>query len=316
MDNLNTNQANNVGRPDFTPNGVAGTWVPVDNQTLPFTVGGDINKPVQGPDGSFYCIGSGATQMGPVASNQYNAIPTPSQQIQLTPIVQPIALVPFASQNQPLLQYDPNQRLPEQPMAPVATNSYKTKAYYGLNIIMTVFALAVLAALIVFNSIKVGVDLVGVKAIDSITDVLSLFNIGQGAGVYSNEFLVFIFSGKFSSGLEENMLQSILAVLVPLLLAVAGVLAVFLTIKYIVKLIQNKAPSGFSVTAFIGLIAIVAVIVIQFVTGDEGKLLYKGVDIGAYIVAGMYLLLFIIPLFTKRSVERTRDTSNGSYRHN
>src|SRR5690554_6539580 len=84
-----------------------GKWVPVDPNALGFTVSGAMNQPVQGPDGAYYCISNSQPEFNSIQSNQNNAFPTPSSFVQLPPIVQPISLVPYASQNQPLLQYDP-----------------------------------------------------------------------------------------------------------------------------------------------------------------------------------------------------------------
>ncbi len=47
-------------------------------------------------------------QYGPM-SNGVNPAAAPSRFIQLTPIVQPIAMVPYSTQNQPLLMYDNRQ---------------------------------------------------------------------------------------------------------------------------------------------------------------------------------------------------------------
>ena len=120
------------------PGEEAGRWVPVDRNALGFDVpplpGG---QPVQGPDGSIYCVGNSQSQLQPVMSNAMNAVPTPSSIVQMPPIVQPIALVPYTSQNQPLLQYDPYSRPvdpPPQPKAPV----YIRKPYTGLSLVLTV----------------------------------------------------------------------------------------------------------------------------------------------------------------------------------
>lgn len=90
------------------PQAQNGRWVPIDAPATGLPSGVIPGQPIQGPDGLIYCYGAGATEYNPLMSNGLRPIATPSNIIQLPPIVQPIAMVPYTTMNQPLLQYNPN----------------------------------------------------------------------------------------------------------------------------------------------------------------------------------------------------------------
>lgn len=90
------------------PQAQNGRWVPIDAPACGLPSGVAPGQPIQGADGLIYCYGAGATEFNPLSSNGVRPIATPSDIIQLPPIVQPIAMVPYTTMNQPLLQYNPN----------------------------------------------------------------------------------------------------------------------------------------------------------------------------------------------------------------
>lgn len=290
MDNTNNNFQNmNCGLPQVgSPNGQDGTWVPVDASTLPFTVGGNANQPMQGPDGSYYCISSAAPSFGPISANQYNAIPTPSQNIQLPAIVQPIALVPYASQNQPMLQYNPYYQ-PEIPMGNAGDPVYKAKPYAALSVFLILLAVASIAVAALLSCLK---SVSNITGLDAILSLAQKFNLGTFTSSYFYE----VFEPLSA---KPEMLIKIAIWAIPVIFALLIVFALILTIKYLAKLGTRKSPRSFSVLAFLGLILSAANIVL-FMMSDVilGHTLTVG--IGMYIIAGAYLLLFILPFFAKK----------------
>ncbi len=295
MDNLNmNNNAANQGRPG-TFNGQEGTWVPVDSSAVPFSVSQDINNPTMAPDGSYYYAEGGNMNnggFGQIAANYNNAIPTPSQIVQLPPIVQPIALVPYASQNQPLLQYDPNERpaIEVTPTEPV----YRAKPYAGLSVITIVFALLVCAAAVLINAIKA---VKGVTAIDSVFGIASLFGLGNLTSGYYENVLSVVFAGGFSAGFSADMTAALFAFLIPVFYALALIFAVILVIYYLAKLAKKSNPAGFNVLAFIGFLFTAANVAIMFISDAIDY------EIGAFVIAGAFLLVWILPLFAKKNAQ-------------
>lgn len=288
MDNTNNNfQASNNGMPLGSPDGQEGTWVPVDASTLPFTVGGNPNQPIMGPDGSFYCIGQSAPSYGQIDANQYNAIPTPSQIVQLPPIVQPIALVPYASQNQPLVQYNPNYQ-PEIPLGNENDPVYRPKPYAGLNVLLLIFAILSIAAMYIFASLSAVSKMTGLDTVLGVVEKL-------GFGVFNSNYLEII--NRFAD--NEGILIKIIVWAIPAIFTVLTVFGFVLIIKYLVRLGGKKSPRGFSVIAFIGLIFAVLNLVV-FLMSDMILGYTIKPEIGIYVITGCYFLLFILPFFAKK----------------
>lgn len=289
MDNNSSNYQNvNNGAQMPSPNGQEGTWVPVDAGSLPFTVGGEPNKPVMGPDGSYYYIGQSLPNYAPIAANQYNAIPTPSAQIQMPAIVQPIALVPYASQNQPLVQYNPSYQ-PEIPLGNASDPVYKAKPYSLISVLLVLFAVVAAVAMSLLTCMVAGGNITG---LDAILSYLQKFGVGGFDTVY--------YANVFQTHAESaDMMTKILVWAIPAIYALLFVFAVVLVIKYLGKLGTRKSPRCFSVIAFIGLILSALILVLEIMGGGLVKFAISA-GIGMYIVCGMYLLLFIFPFFAKR----------------
>ena len=152
------NDSNNNTRRGVV-NGQTGTWVPVETGRVPDNISTDPNKPSVGADNSYYFATPFASNAPdpynpygyqqpyggprPISANMNNAIPTPSSIVQLPPIVQPISLVPYASQNQPLVQYDPNVR-PDVPETKTPEPVYRKRPFIGLSIVTIIFTLIAL----------------------------------------------------------------------------------------------------------------------------------------------------------------------------
>lgn len=271
-----------------TPQGQEGTWVPVDASSLPFTVGGAPNQPVLGPDGSYYCVARSEQGFAPISANQNNAIPAPSQLVQLPPIVQPIALVPYSSQNQPLVQYNPNYT-PEVPLGNTNDPVYREKPYAFLSVLLVLIAVAaaVVCALLVCLSASSGIT-----GIDAVFGLMQKFNIGNFESVYYAEVLAV-------QGGNTPILATIGGIAIPVIFALSLVLALVLVIKYLSKLGSRKSPRGFSAIALIGLILAAINLVVLFMSESIMDASLTP-ELGSYILTGAFLLMLIVPYFAKR----------------
>ncbi|NLL56620.1 MAG: hypothetical protein GX242_05365 [Clostridiales bacterium] len=288
--NTNNNFQNmNCGQPQVgSPTGQEGVWVPVDANSLPFTVGGNVNEPIQGPDGSYYCISPASPNYGPIGANLNNAIPTPSSTVQLPAIVQPIALVPYASQNQPLVQYNPSYQ-PEIPLGNSGDPVYKAKPYAALSVSIILFAVASVVALALLSCLK---SVSSITGLDAVLGLAQKFNLGEISSKYYTE----VFDPLSSSA---DIMVKIAIWAIPIIFALLAIFAVILTIKYLVKLGGRKSPRCFSVLAFIGLI-LSAINLVIFMMSDVILGHTLTVELGMYIALGAYLLMFILPFFAKK----------------
>lgn len=256
-----------------TLNGVSGKWVPVDESEAPAGVSSDPSRPSRGEDGAFYYASEGANYGNPepIGANYNNAIPTPSSIVQLPPIVQPIAMVPYTTQNQPLLQYDPNYRPPvEHTAAPEPV--YKPKAYAGISAFIALFAVAVIVA---------GSLLPVYGKYTAVGSLLWLFT--------ESEAINQLIAGDMSV---------ILSVIVPVLYALIMVFCVIITINALVKLGKMKPLGKFNILTLIALLLAIANVVIMFIKKEE-----FAIGIGAYVIAGILLVMMILPLFINKKIQ-------------
>ena len=317
----------------------AGRWVAVDQNNLGFSVPALPNgQPVQGPDGALYCTRKSQDVVAPVAGNANNAIPTPSGIVQLPPIVQPIALVPYTSQNQPLLQYDPYSR-PVDQTAEQKAPTYVRKPYKGISIAGLIVALLGLFGFLFLVTFTLGVagkmfgnsEAGPYSGYDIIAGIVKVFDIKDVFVWYSNLYLNL-------SGSPRAMLA--LAIL-PFISLIIAVLYVCLAIKYIAKLATGKSPRSVSVLAIINTILTIFVIILGgFIfnaeVAAEGilKLEFDSASIvdylmnttttitetGFYVGAGVWvslvasIALIILPLCPKKNAYMVeQDPSKESY---
>lgn len=292
----------------------AGRWVAVDQNNLGFSVPPLPNgQPVQGPDGALYCVGKSQDTVAPVAGNANNAIPTPSGIVQLPPIVQPIALVPYTSQNQPLLQYDPYSRPVEPQTAPKAP-VYIRKPYKGISIVSMILALVGVVALLLLAVISYGDT--AFKGYEVLLGVASVFGVSGMA--YGENFL--------SSISSDNSMSKIVLSILPFVVLVIAVIFVILAIKYLAKLAQGKSPRCVSALAIINVILSILAAVLgllayndlggsdiaDYLLANEGAVIGMGVAIIISLIVS--LVLFILPLCAKKNAYMVeRDPSKESY---
>ena len=299
----NPYQLNNAGLQEHKGylNGQHGKWVPVDPESVPFPVSNDPANPTMDGTGSFYDAQGGEPQaqqqpapMGgpaPIAANQMNAIPTPSSIVQLPPIVQPIALVPFASQSQPLVQYDANYReeIPKTNLEPI----YMAKPYSGLSVLCILLAVVAAVIMCLLSCVKIPDFDASATGLDTIFGLVALFGVTGLTSAYYDNFLSIVAPDGFS-GISGD---GIIGVIIPILYALALVCAVIAVIYYLVKLGRRKSPRGFFIFSLLGLIFAVVAIVLMIIVEQ------LNFAIGAIVVAVLFLILLIVPFFAKKGAQ-------------
>lgn len=276
-------------------NGQQGTWVPVDAESVPFPVSNDAANP-SCVDGNYYYAQGGQPTpnmnnggFGPIAANQSNAIPTPSSIVQLPPIVQPIALVPFASQNQPLVQYDSNYReeITRTNLEPI----YRAKPYTSISLVCTILAIVACAVMLIIGCIG------SASALDSVFGLLAVLGMGGTSSVYYANNLSKIFTDGISSGFSADAGAAIMSILIPIFYVIAIALGVVLVIYFLVKLGKQVCPRRFNVITLIGLICTLVAIILTFVAKDMNP------GAGAYIALVVYIALLIVPFFARKGAQ-------------
>lgn len=284
-----------------------GMWTPVEGN-IQMPADAKPGVPFMGPDGNIYCVGEGhpTPTMDTLAQNLNNAIPTPSSIIQMTPIVQPIALVPYASQNQPLLQYDPETPRPEQ-----KTTTYKRKPYPGICICLAVFSIIGIALTLFFNAVgNLSADSISATGLDVVLSTLALLGVGTSSSAYYTDILsakVVSIGDAFSQGIGTGL--SVIAL--PLAVVVALITFIYILIKYCVKLTSAKSPRNFSVASVIlivcGLVMYVSGYgIAKVVEAETDFVAYAsgiskiGAGLASYVVTGIGLITLLLPAFTNK----------------
>lgn len=287
MDNQNNIPAAQAHR--GAVNGQQGTWVPVDAESVPFPVSGDASNPSMGKDGSYYYSQGGQPTttggFGPIAANQYNAIPTPSNIVQLPPIVQPIALVPFASQNQPLVQYDSSYReeITRTNLEPI----YRAKPYSALSVICALLAAIAVAVMLIIGCAG------HASALDTIFGLLAVAGMGGMTSQYHTDVLSTIFTDGFSSGFSANAGLAAMSIMIPIFYAVAIVCGIIAVVYFLVKLGRRESPRGLKVITLIGLIASVIALILIFAAKDIQ------LGAGAIVTVLVFIALLVVPFTAK-----------------
>ncbi|MGI6213147.1 MAG: hypothetical protein ACOYIQ_01145 [Christensenellales bacterium] len=235
-----------------------GKWVPINPEGLNFTISGQPDQPIQGPDGQIYCIGNSAPTLAPVNSG-LNAIPRPSSIIQMPSIVQPISLVPYTTQNQPMLQYDPYSR-PLPPQTPEGAPRYKKKPYRGLSLVLMIIALFSVIVPIFLNVCK-GSALQSTGA-DVIKALLKL----AGAGDFSSRYYDYLIApmGDIMQYMAAQPKDALALLGLPVIFALILLFDIILIIKYLLKIAKGVSPRGFSVLSFGNILLGLSVIAILY----------------------------------------------------
>lgn len=289
---------NNVPASDYN-----GTWEAVDASEMQIPLTAEPGKPFIGPDGEVYCIADSNPEFTGIQQNLNNAIPTPSSIIQMTPIVQPIALVPYASQNQPLLQYDPNSRPPE-----IIETRYKRKPYPVICGLACALAAIGIALLLILSLVGKAAGEFSASGVDVISSCLASLGIGSTNGAYYENVIE-----PFGNGFAVIML--------PIVDLIIIVLFVVLIVKYFRRLVIAQSPRNFSFVAFAAVILSVVQLFLLFgvakVLDEETGLgdffsgnAQSGIGIGAWVTLVISLLIWILPAFTNKKAFVVDDSEN------
>ncbi|MCR4660989.1 MAG: hypothetical protein K5765_03180 [Clostridia bacterium] len=249
-----------------TFNGQSGHWEAVDiqDQTVLNQISSNPDAPSLASDGYYYYKEEVVNE--PIAANATNAIPAPPSIVQLPPIVQPIAMVPYTTQNQPLVQYDPNTR------PAVQHTEYKPEPVYRkdpqsiFSVLISLFSIIVIAIACILTLYNDNTIITGIKSLFGETGTLA--NI---------------------SASTDNIFLTI----VPIVYAVIAVICIIILINALVHLVKLKPLHKFNGWSFAALLLAIANIVIMFIK----KEIFEKIGIGAYVVAGILLVMFILQLF-------------------
>ncbi len=301
-----TNSDNTESTQETTPPSQPphGRWVPINPSELDFAVSGERDRPIQGPDGHIYCIGNSQPTLAPVNPST-NAIPRPSAIIQMPSIVQPISLVPYTSQNQPMLQYDPYSR-PLPPEAPQDAPRYKKKPYKGLSLALMVIALLAIVLPLLFN---IATGIYTSNGLDLVKASLIVFGASDLSSSYYNEAIAPL--GNIVQAIVDAPYDNLAILALPIIFTLVLLFAFILVIKYLVKLAKSQSPRGFSVLAFgnilLGLSAISILYgmsayadkttePIDFLMGQNAI----GLGLGIFLVLILNLVLLVLPFGAKK----------------
>lgn len=270
-------------------NGVKGTWVPVDKAEAPASVSKDPYHPSLGENGEYYYSADVTTYRSPapVDANLETAIPAPSNIVQLPPIVQPIAMVPYTTQNQPLVQYDPNYRPPIEKTVQ-SDPVYRRKPYAAISAVMALFALAfiVLAcAMPLYKELPKGDEAESAAAPKAMTAVEAVKNLIEPADGkdYIHEIAG---TGNYEHALNAAM---------PALIALAMLFCLIIAINALVKLGRLRPLAKFNAWAFLALLFTGGCVAIGFLKKDRFK-----IETAMYAAAGLAFLMLALPLFINR----------------
>lgn len=290
-----------------------GSWVPVDPGTLGFQINAAPGQEIIGPDGNKYCVREAPEQLSPIASNRYNAVPTPSSIVQMPPIVQPIALVPYTSQNQPLLQYDPYSK-PVDPKRPAKTPSYKRRAYRGISLAAMLLAIVGVVSLLLLavgvfkaNDTRAGYNATG---LDLIKALLTACGLDVGSSYYAERI-----ESNLGS-IPTDLLSTLVVYALPVFAAIMLIILIILILVYLYKLGAGKTPRHFSVGALINIVLSISIIAILLgMSNGEVAIADRSVNVkdffllgsGIYTGVGLIIafivsaLLLILPFFAKKN---------------
>jgi len=282
-----------------------GKWVPVDPETLGFKLNGAPNQEIVGPDGNKYRIGE--PKLSAVGSNAYNAIPTPSTIVQMPPIVQPIALVPYTSQNQPLLQYDPYSRPVVPPVQPRQPDFVK-KPYVGVSAVAFILSLAT-AFVGIFISFAV-FKAMGARPNFNVGGYDALMSLFAAAGYGSSQYYTLRLA---ASG---DALSKMIAYALPVIIVLIILIFLILAIKYIVRIGKKRTPRGFSFGAFLNVIlTLSAAGILLGMSNAEAAIDSRSANVAAFfklqstinmglgliVSFAVSVILLILPYFAKKN---------------
>lgn len=187
--------------------------------------------------------------------------------MQLTPIIQPIAFVPYSTQEQPLYMYDEEEQyedIVEEPVEEVAAVPEKRRVS-GAAIALIIFSLVYIALYVISK-------FVSFAYINAINDESALALLISAFGNFSLNTITII----------------------ALAIAVGAVCCVFILIASIIRIMRPGACIAAKVFAFIALVVTLVAVLVALVQKETITINY-----GLYIFAAIALILVIIAFLAR-----------------
>ncbi len=207
----------------------------------------------------------------PAAPAENNSVPVSSASapVQLTPIIQPIAFVPYSTQNQDLYMYDDVQEdeyeeeYYEEVAAPVAAP--KKKKASGAAIALIILSL-VLVAVYVIGKFAVQEYLAFIGGVSGLDMILNLVD-------------------EFAAGFSMELI-------LPIAVAACGVFAILTLIASLIRVMKKGACVFAKITTFLGLVCALVALIMALM--DDMAIGY-----GLYAAAAISLINVLIAYLAK-----------------
>jgi hypothetical protein len=187
--------------------------------------------------------------------------------MQLTPIIQPIAFVPYSTQEQPLYMYDDVEEQIEEMEEVIEEAAPAKKKVSGACIALMIFSIVYIALYVIskFVSLEYIFAINGTSALDLLINVFK-----AGAIVFDT------------------------VTIIALALGVGAVCCLLVLIASIIKIMGPGVPAFAKIFAFLGLVVTLVSVLLALVQKDTVAINY-----GLYIYAAVALIIVIISFLSK-----------------
>lgn len=201
----------------------------------------------------------------PIEEKKQQPVSTPPKVVQLTPIIQPIAFVPYSTQDQELYMYD--EEVGEEEDYGVEEEEYveapKKKKVSAAAIFLSIFSLLIIAVYVLGKFFA--------------QDYISVLGSTSGLDVTLNM-------------IDAQSFTDITAILI----TVVPVCAVIVLLSSLIRIMHKGACVVAMIFSFIGIAAAIAAILLVVLDGSED------IGYGMYIMAALSLINLLIALLSKR----------------
>lgn len=201
----------------------------------------------------------------PIEEKKQQPVSTPPKVVQLTPIIQPIAFVPYSTQDQELYMYD--EEVEEEEDYGVEEEEYveapKKKKVSAAAVFLSIFSLLIIAVYVLGKFFA--------------QDYISVLGTTSGLDVTLNM-------------IEAQSFTDITAILI----TVVPVCAVIVLLSSLIRIMHKGACVVAMIFSFIGIAAAIAAILLVIMDGSED------IGYGMYIMAALSLINLLIALLSKR----------------
>ncbi|MBQ8178269.1 MAG: hypothetical protein IJ033_03650 [Clostridia bacterium] len=200
-------------------------------------------------------------QVAAPAAEETTPVAQPAKAVQLTPIIQPIAFVPYSTQDQPLYMYDEEEEVAVEEEVEEVVAAPKKKVSCAA-IFLSIFSLIIVGLYVIANWVM--------------PDMLGLIDGQSGLAIIM--------------GLVETMeFTDIMSVA----LAVVPVMAVLTLIASLIRIMKKGACVFAKITTFLGLVAVIAALLLALIDGGYA------IGYGLYAVAALSLINVLIAYLAK-----------------